>query len=220
MMTVPLSRHLTRFSSVASAGLISLGASSVEDLAPERSGAQTMLSEPSVTLAAADLEARLESAGRKARSETTTVFEAKIGLIECNHRSAVEAAVVAAREEWAAKEADHLRTRLDHGFDALRSVLSDRVAAVLRPLLAKATVDRALVAFAETLDQLLADPAKSVIAIRGPADLVAALRDGRDTPARVSFEISDDAELSMIADEAHVESRLAAAFAVLSAEAP
>ena len=210
-MMVPLSRHLTRFSAGAPESVIVATSTILEDAAT---------SEPSVTLSVSGLEARLEAARFNAKAEATAAFETKLQRVEAEHQATLDDALKTARQDWVVQEADRLDGSLDDAFAALASTLHDRLAAVLRPLLQAAIVDRTVASFAEALDQLLADPARALVTIRGSRDLLDALQAKRGTPARVAFEATETAEISMTAADAYVESRLGAALASLSAETP
>ena len=210
-MMVPLSRHLTRFSSGAPTSAIAVVPTIFEDAASP---------EPSITLSVHDLEARLDSARFNAKAEAAATFETKLERLETEHQTTLNDALKGARQDWVVQEANRLDGCLDGAFAALASTLHDRLANVLQPILKAALVDRTVGSFAEALDQLLADPARALITVRGPRDLLDALQAKRGAPARVAFEATETVEISMTAADAYVESRLGAALASVSAEMP
>ncbi len=212
-MDGPLSRHLVRFSEPSPViapqpgpgeARISLGPDELESriaAARAEAGAQAGAD------VAAGFEVRLQRL-QDERATDTTRHEAAL-------RAAVTTAVAAARAEWVAAAAETLDAQLAAVAAALRDTLSAGLADVLRPLLSQTVTARILAGLVAALDQLLADPAHPAITVRGPADLLGAVRSVRGEAAGVAFEVGEGAEITMSADGAHVETRLAAAMAVL-----
>ena len=204
MRDVPLSRHLARFSIQLPAPIMTL---------------EPMPAVPQITLTVAEFEGKLQAARSDAQADASIAFERNLEMVESNHQSTMREALAAARAEWTATEADRLHQALDTAIAQLTATLQDRLAVVLRPLLVETLVLRAVDSFVAALDQLLSDPARSMITIKGPHDLVAAVQAARPASAIIEFQVADGVELSMRADEAYVETQLAIALAFLNGEA-
>ena len=100
----------------------------------------------------------------------------------------------------------------------LRELMCARLADALRPLLADVVVKRAVADLSEALDRLLADPSHPPVKVRGPGDLIEALKAARSEISGIEYEAHDGIEITMTAEGSYVETRIAAAFAALSTE--
>ena len=201
-MVSPLARHLTRFTTEIPGAI----------LAPVPA-----VAEPQVTLAVADLETRLHQARGHARAEALAEADRTIAQLTSDHQLAIDTAVVAARAEWIAAQAATLEASCRAAFDELRDLLCSRVTNVLRPILAEAVTARVLASLSDAMDRLAADPSHPVVTIRGPSDLISALRAGRTESAGVLYEDAETIEIKLLAEGSQVETRLGAALAMLRA---
>ena len=201
-MVSPLARHLTRFTAETSGAI----------LAPEP---DALL--PQVSLAAGDLEARLQQARAQAIAEALAAAERTTAQLKSDQAQAIASAVAAARADWVATQASALEALCRAAFDEMRDLLCSRVTDILRPMLAEIVTARAVSSLSDAVDRLVTDPSHPVLTIRGPGDLLAALRTLRGESASVLYEEAATAEIKMTAAGAHVETKLAAALAMLRA---
>ena len=199
-MVSPLARHLTRFTPEISDVI----------LAPEPD-----LPEPQVTLAVADLETRLHQARAHARAEALAESDRTIAQMTSDHQMAVANAVAAARADWVASQAADLDASCRAAVNDLRDLMCSRVADILRPVLDEAVTARALLGLSDAMDRLVADPSHPVLTIRGPGDLIAALKAARGETSGVLYEDAATVEIKMTAEGALVETKLGAALALL-----
>ena len=169
---------------------------------PPEPARSSPVSEPLVTLTANELDARQAHAADAA--------------------AATAAALAAARGEWAAGEGRAAAAGLD-AVSALRASLVDKVADVLRPLMARTLAERACGALGVALDQILEDPDQPCLTVSGPADLLEAIRVARaatpgrpDAPA-IAYVVTAGPDVTVAARATHVETRLGAALAALAA---
>jgi hypothetical protein len=220
-MNAPLSRYLTSFApSAAPPILLEPVAVELEPL-PEAELRPEMELEPAFEPEPEPRESEIEVALREARDEAERERASAIAALETAHAAALASALVAARAEWATANAEAAGPMLEAAFAQLREALSDRLAVVLRPVLADAILARTLDVLGQTIDRILADPDHPCLTVRGPLDLVEALRARAVRSEGTIFEAADSVEISVTADGLHVETRLAQALAGLdSLEAP
>ena len=171
---------------------------------------------PTVTLAVAELDARLDDAREAARAETDGAHAIVLAAMQDTQASAVAEALAAARTEWCTGAAADLGGLVETAFATLQADLSDAIARILRPLLAEAVRERTCAALEAALARLLADPAHPAITLRAPADLVAALR-ARGLPGGVQLVVGDAPEAVVTCAGTRIETRLEAALADVSA---
>ncbi len=207
MNAAPLSLFLTHFAALPPP---------VEDVELLEFGDDLPELEATVTLSVADLEAQVEAAAQGARSDSEQRYEAETATLIATHEAAAAEALTAARAEWVESASESLMTSLDGAMATLRTMLSERIANVLRPLLAEAAVARTKAELLDALDRLLADPTQPTLCVRGPEDLGAALRAVRPD-AGIEWVVADTIEVAIVADATRIETKLAAALADLAA---
>ena len=199
-MVSPLARHLTRFTPEI-AGVV---------LPPEPEAA-----EPQITLAVSDLEARLHQARGRALAEAHAESARAIAQMNSDRDLAIAGAVATARAEWVATQAAALDASCRAAVNEMRELICSRVADILRPILVEAVTARAVSSLSDAVDRLIADPSHPVLTIRGPGDLIAALKDARGGSSNVLYEEAATTEIKMTAEGSHVETKLGAALAML-----
>lgn len=204
-MNAPFSRYLTRFPSDATAMAAM----------PETTDAASQ-----VTLGLTELEARLDAARREVRSAAEQQRELEITALVATHEAALAEALGAARAEWCHAEGGSAASLIDAAVLQLRESLAERIAAVLRPLLAEAIVERSTAALGDALDRILADPAHPCLTLRAPGDLIAAIRAKRLSHDGVTFLVADAVEAVVTGDGVLIETRLGAALAALAPTEP
>lgn len=213
MQHAPLARHLARFPAAFAATAVALP--------PPAPPVEAAPAEPQVSLTASELEARLGAAHRDGAERAQAEAGRALAALRAEHDAAVagaaSAAAAAARAECVAFAAEHVAGQIDAAFAAVVATLGAGLADALRPLVASALVERAVAELAAALDKLLADPDHPPVVVRGPADLLAALDAARGGRRGLELVPADGGELVVTAAGAHLETRLAGAFATLAA---
>lgn len=172
--------------------------------------------EPSVTLTVAELDAQIEAAVQEARSEAEQRHEAEMAALVAAHEVAAAESLAAARAEWAESTGESLAANLDRALADLRIAIADRMADVVRPLVADAAFERTKAELIDVLDRLLADPTQPHLCLRGPEDLAAALRTARPS-ADIEWIVAETVEVVITADATRIETKLATAMADIAA---
>ena len=176
--------------------------------------------EPSVTLTAVELEARLAAARRSAGEEATSAHETALADAALAYAALAAEAMAAARREWVASEGKGIAAALD-AVAVLRELLAAKVAEVLRPLLAQAFAERACLALGAAVEQILDDPDQPCLTVSGPTDLLEAIRAARaatrEGEQAIAYVVADTPDVVVAARATRVETRLAAALAALAA---
>ncbi|MGC5779433.1 hypothetical protein [Methylobacterium sp. NFXW15] len=163
--------------------------------------------------ALAEAEARgLEQGLTQARAEAQAQHEAE--------REAFTMRLAEERARWCEGEAERLADGFSAALRALDADLTQRIGRLLVPVLNDALRRRALDEFSVALGRLLAEPGQAAIRVSGPEDLLDALRKRLGLQAEgVTFEPSAAPEVSVIADQTVLETRLAAWTRLLTAAA-
>jgi hypothetical protein len=195
-MNAPLSRYLTRFAADAIVAA---------PLPPEAM-------EPVVTMTVAELDARLAEVVAATQAEAEAMHLAAQAEMEQAHAAALAEAVATARAAWCADTAQDVAGMVERSLATLQSEIAEATAKALRPLLADAARERALAALTAVVARLVADPLQPAIAVRTPADVVAALR-LRGLPDGVALVAAETSEAVVICGATRIETRLAAALA-------
>ncbi len=154
------------------------------------------------------------------RDELETAHAQEIARLEETHAQALDGALVAARADWATASAADVGASIEAAMAQLRDMLSERTAAVLTPLIAEAIRARALEAMERTIARILADPEHPCLTVRGPVDLLEALRARAPDAAGLIYETADGVEVTVSADGMRVETRLGHALAALEGPEP
>ncbi|WP_420391345.1 hypothetical protein [Acuticoccus sp.] len=156
------------------------------------------------------LEDRIEAAVAQARSEAKAAQAAAVERARAEERAAAQQALAAARRTWCEEEGSAFRERCVAGFEALHDRLSHAFARALTPVFDAAIRDVAVRAFSETLQQIAGPTAwQACLTVRGPADLIDALRQASGD-LTVAFEVNEAAtELAVTVDETLLETAVA-----------
>ncbi len=220
-MDAPLSLYLARFAP-DDPGSPLVTPHIIADRAPPEPARPVPVAESLVTLTVADLDARLAAARRAAEADAASAHETALAALAGTRASELEAALAAARDAWAAGEGRAAAAALD-AVASLRELLVDKVADVLRPLMARAMAERACVAVGAALDQVLDDPDQPCLTVSGPADLLEAIRAAWPAPegqgGRITYVVTDTPDVTVSARATRIETRLGAALAALDASA-
>ena len=205
-MHVPLAQHLVRFSRVPPADIA---------CTPDDAELVFALSEPSVTMTVAALEARIDEACDALRISLETRHAAERERAEAAHGAALATALSEAAARRDAEEGAALAAQITSSTQAIHDVVVEQLAKTLRPLLAEAVAARAAAALVDIVEGVLADPDHPALTIRGPAPLLAVVEAALRTES-VTFAVSDGDEVSVVANGILIETRLATALAAFS----
>ncbi len=205
-MHVPLAQHLVRFPRVLPAGIA---------CAPDDAEVAGDLSETSVTMTIAALEARLEAACDVLRSSLEAQHAAEREHAEAAHNEALATALAEAAARRDAEEGAALAAQIASSIQAIHDVVVEQLAKTLRPLLAEAVAARAAATLVDIVERVLADPDHPALTIRGPAPLLAGIEAALRTES-VTFVVVDGDEVSVVANGILIETRLAATLAAFS----
>lgn len=158
--------------------------------------------ERAAALAVAEARGREEGLAQ-ARAEAQAQHEAE--------REAFAARLAEERARWCEGEAERLADGFSAALRALDADLTQRIGRLLVPVLSDALRRRALDDLSVALGRLLAEPGQAAIRVSGPKDLLDALRERLGSQAEgMSFDPSAAPEVSVIADQTVMETRLAA----------
>lgn len=120
-----------------------------------------------------------------------------------------------ARAEWTEAEADRLASGMGAAFAALETRISDVLARILMPFVGEAMRRRAIDEATQAIGGLLSQPlpaesAPPAITVRGPEDLLAALKERLGEPAGVVFTVAPGVEIEASCADTLIETRLGA----------
>lgn len=140
-------------------------------------------------------------------AEPAPDLEAALAARDAAH----EAALAEARSRWAAEEGATLAERLAAAFADLETRLADALAPLLEPFLAHGARVKALEQLHTTLGTLLGGSGEvRPVAVSGPADLVAALRDSFGDRPGVSFAEAEVSDVAITLGDTRIRSQLRA----------
>ena len=197
-MNAPLSHFLIEFVGAPSAveALIDMDLDVVEPV-------------PAVTLPIEDYEQRLVEAREEGAAAARSAVEAELTASFAAERSDLIRDAEAEREALTERHGRALAERLTAAMAQLETTMADALASALRPMFEQATQARILSELAGTLDALLADPGHPVVRIEGPVELLTAFGDAHGSDLAVDYVVTDQAELTIIADGTRIATRLA-----------
>lgn len=116
-----------------------------------------------------------------------------------------------ARAHWSHEESERLAALFETRLESFAAELSGCLTAMLTPLIGGCAADRMMRSLLERLDRLMSGAEPATINIRGPADLVAALRSRCEARGLIAhFEISDSVDVAVRCGTTLIETRLSA----------
>jgi hypothetical protein len=199
----------------------------VADFIPSFDLDEAELSDLAETVAGAEAEAEIElpsflsKATREPAPDPDAIFErgrqaglaearaeAEAGLAGQRHEAAE--ALEQARAAWAEEVAARLATQIPQAFEALIDSISDPVGRLLRPFLESELHDAACRALIDQIRPLLAGEDGALIRVSGPARLLDTLRHVFPAGCAVEFTERDVADVTVVAGETTIETRIAA----------
>ncbi|MBK1869637.1 hypothetical protein [Taklimakanibacter albus] len=122
-----------------------------------------------------------------------------------------EARLAEERQLWTREQGDALARALGDGLTQIEAEIAEVTARLLEPFILAEARRKTLVELQETLRDMLADPETATLRIEGPADLIAALREGIGSKDNlVTFQVSERPDVHVETGNTVIETRLAA----------
>jgi hypothetical protein len=163
-----------------------------------------------------DLDAIFESGRQAGLAEART--EAQVQL--AHQRQEAADALEQARQAWADEVATRLSAQIPEALQALGESLSDATGRLLRPFLDAELHDAASRALIDQIRPLLAGEDGTLIRVSGPAMLLDTLRHVFPAGCAVEFTENDATDVSIVAGETTIETRIEAWVARLEGRGP
>lgn len=146
----------------------------------------------------------------EAPAEPAPDLEAALAAHDAAHAEALEAALAEARARWATEEGATLAGHLAAAFADLETRLADALAPLLEPFLAHGARLKALDQLHDALGTLFDGGETRPVAVSGPADLVAALRDSFGDRPGASFAEAEVPDVTVTLGDTRIRSQLSA----------
>jgi hypothetical protein len=171
--------------------------------------------DPQIAIDAAREEGRAEGL-ETARVAAKAEYEDELARAQARF----DAELKAAREAWAHEEGARLLEQLAVAMRAIEEGLADSVARVLRPFIV-ATLRRQMIdKLVENIRTIVGSTEMTAIQIAGPADLIEVLRaELQGAPAAFHYVTQDSVDVSVIAEQTSIDTRLKAWTDLIGAEA-
>lgn len=163
-----------------------------------------------------DLDAIFENGRQTGLTEANAAAETRIARL----RQDAAAALEQARQAWSDEVAAGLASQIPVAFAALGESLFDATGRLLRPFLAGELHDAASRALIEQIRPLLAGEDGVLIRVSGPAMLIETLRHVFPAGCAVEFSENDATDVSIVAGETTIETRIEAWVARLEGRGP
>jgi hypothetical protein len=163
-----------------------------------------------------DLDAIFESGRKAGLAEARAEAEMQSALLQ---REAT-AALGQARQSWADEVAGRLSAEIPRAIQALGESLSDATGRLLRPFLEGELHDAACRALIDQIRPLLAGEDGVLIRVSGPAILLDTLRQVFPSGCAVAFTENQAIDVTILAGETMIETRIAAWVARLEGRGP
>ncbi|MGP0060187.1 MAG: hypothetical protein ACLPID_12960 [Beijerinckiaceae bacterium] len=145
-----------------------------------------------------------------AREEFATELEKGLRL----HHEQLEAA----RRKWLDEEGSTLRASLAAGLAEIEVRLAQGLSKVVTPFIIEALRKQMIEELSETIAVLIGTNETIAIKVNGPADLLDILRDNlAETPASIEYEVSENVDVSVRAEQTLIETQLSAWIARITA---
>ena len=163
-----------------------------------------------------DLDAIFENGRQTGLTEANAAAETRIARLQQDAAAALEQA----RQAWADEITARLASQIPEAFQALRESLFDATGRLLRPFLEGELHDAASRALIEQIQPLLAGEDGMLIRVSGPAMLIETLRPVFPAGCAVEFTENDATDVSIVAGETTIETRIEAWVARLEGRGP
>lgn len=158
---------------------------------------------PDIEAITREAEARGRAAGEAAAREIAARDAAEAERRFAEH-------LAAARAEWAEQQAERMAGALTAGVAELEARLSAAMVPILLPFLRVEVARQALDELAALMGPMLAREDRPVLKISGPADLLERLKARLGDPPACVFEVSELADVRVIAGETVLETQIRA----------
>jgi hypothetical protein len=147
----------------------------------------------------------------QARQEERAAAELRLQEALEAQRSEFVEITKAQRDHWVREESDVLAQKLEKEFSLLEHELGDKIGGVLAGFVASAFKGQALSEMAELLAALMGDSERPLVRVSGPQDLIEALQaKAGELTGSVEFVFADQPDISIVADDAHIETQISA----------
>jgi hypothetical protein len=163
-----------------------------------------------------DLDAIFESGRQSGLAEARAESQAQVSRLQQEAAAALEQA----RQSWAGDVASQLSAQIPEAFHALGESLADATGRLLRPFLEREMRDAASRALIDQIRPLLAGQDGMLIRVSGPAILLETLRHVFPAHCAVEFAENDAIDVSIVAGETTIETRIEAWVARLEGRGP
>lgn len=156
----------------------------------------------------ADIDAASEAAYRKGFD--AGVAQAKVDCDAALARKEAELneRLAEARKDWSQSEGAVLSQRILDAIAALRDEIEATAARILRPFLANALAEEAIVKLAGEIEKLLSDEDAIRLRVSGPADLVAKLSERLPSIVTFTAATGEAPEVTVYANKTVIETNL------------
>jgi len=192
----------------AAARLVEFSAMPIAE--PSRPAIQIFARPKSQSEIAAEREAeRVAEAYLRGRNEGLDTARAEYQAKLKEAEAAFEGRLGAERLAWASEQGARLAEQVDGAFDALNSDIGDAVASILSPFIETALRARMVEELLRTLEKVLKGGRPQTLKIKGPEDLLQAIRRALgESAAAVEFETTEDVDVRVVADRTVIETQL------------
>lgn len=155
----------------------------------------------------ADLTRQVEA---RVRAEERKAAEARLEQALVEERARYEEELGVQRTLWIEQQAEQLAAQIAGAVARLETILSERVANVLKPFLEDAFREQSIAELKSVLATLLVDGSSRTIKVTGPGDLLARIQETLDPHVgMIEFSPSDDVEVSVVAQDTTIQTQLA-----------
>jgi flagellar biosynthesis/type III secretory pathway protein FliH len=123
------------------------------------------------------------------------------------------------RQKWIVEQSDILAEKLAAAVRQMQDTLAECVGQVLRPFVIESLRKQMLVDLVESVAGIAGTHAGVTLKIAGPADLLAGLREAfAALPLTVDYETSEGADVTVVASQTMIETRLQAWIDLINAK--
>lgn len=163
-----------------------------------------------------DLDAIFEGGRQAGIAQTQAEADARIARLQQEATAALEQA----RQRWADEVAARLSAQIPEAFQTIGESLADATGRLLRPFLESEMRDAASRALIDQIRPLLAGEDGMLIRVSGPAILLETLRRVFPAGCAAEFVENDATDVSVVAGETTIETRIEAWVARLEGRGP
>lgn len=167
-----------------------------------------------------DLDAIFASGREAGLAEARAEAEARVAALRQEAHDALQNALADAGRRWAEEVATPLATQVPEALDALGERLADATGRLLRPFLDSELRDAASRALIDQIRPLLAGEDGVLIRVSGPTALLETLRHVLPARCAAEFVETDATDVTVVAGETTIETRIAAWVARLEGRGP